>query len=138
VGLQCDLGHLWNQPADRVTIRADRQILVSEHVFQLHPVPDGKDPLQQGLRHLEPDEVVVVLRRITILRNLYHVESELRFQMGCLVLRITDRLAKLRSQLGILDGDCLVDCRVAGDVRRVVRQGAQREGVLLDILAFEQ
>ena len=32
----------------------------------------------------------------------------------------------------------LVDRRVAGDIRRIVRQGAQREGVLVDILAFEQ
>ena len=118
MGLQRDLGHLRNQPADRETIRADGQILVGKHVFQFHSVDHGKDPLQQGLGHLESDEIVVLLRRVTILRHLRHVEPELSFQMCGLVLGIADRLAKLRAQLRILDGDRLVDRRVAGDVRR--------------------
>ena len=37
-----------------------------------------------------------------------------------------------------MDGNRLVDRRVTCDIRRVVRQGAQCEGVLIDILALEQ
>ena len=58
--------------------------------------------------------------------------------MRRLVLRIADGLAKLRAQLGILDSDRLVDRGVPGDIRRVVRQGAQGEGVFVDVLALEQ
>ena len=54
MGLQRDLGHLRNQPADRETIRAHRQILVSKHIFQLHSVDHGEDPLQQGLDTWNP------------------------------------------------------------------------------------
>ncbi len=96
MGPQCDLGHFRNQPTDTETIRADRQVRVRKHVFQLHSVNDRKDPLQQGLGHFKPDEIVVLLRRITILRHLHHVEPELRLQMGRLVLRILDRFAILR------------------------------------------
>ena len=138
MGLQRDLGHLRDQPADRETIRTHCQILVGQHVFQLHSVHDGKGPLQQGLGHLESDEIMVLLRRIAILRDLYRVEPKLYFQMRRLVLRIPHRLAKLRSQFRKLDRDRLVDRRVARDIRRIVRQCAQREGVLVGILAFEQ
>ena len=43
---------------------------MGKHVFQFHSVDDRKGPLQQGLGHLESDEVVVLLRGITILRDL--------------------------------------------------------------------
>src|ERR1035437_579963 len=81
---------------------------------------------------------MILLRRITILRDLHRVEAELRFQVRRLVLRIPDRLAKLRPQLRIVDGDGPVDGRVAGYIRRIVRQGSQGESVLVDVLAFEQ
>ena len=87
---------------------------------------------------MESDEIVVLLRGITILRHLHRVEPELGFQVRGLVLGIADGLAKLRPQLRILDRDRLVDRRVAGDVGRIVRQGAQREGVLVGILALAQ
>ena len=90
MGLQRDLGHFRDQPADGETIGTDREILVRKHIFQLHSVHDGKDPLQQGLGHLESDEIVVLLRGVTILRDLHRVESELCFQMCGLVLRIAN------------------------------------------------
>ena len=136
--LQRHLGHLWNQPADRETIGADGQVLVRQHVFQFQAVHDREGPLQQGLRYFESDEIVVLLRRIAVFRHLRHVEPELGFQMRGLVLGIADGLAKPRAQLRILDGHRLVDRRVAGDVRRVVRQSAQGEGVLVNILTLAQ
>ena len=41
-------------------------------------------------------------------------------------------------QLGILDGDRLIDGGMSGDIGRVVRESAKGEGVFVDILAFEQ
>src|SRR5208283_361503 len=93
---------------------------------------------QQGLRYLKSDEVVVLLRSITILRDLQRVEPKLRLQMRRLVLGISNGLAKPRSQLWILDRDGLVNRRVTGDIRRIVRQRTQRERVLAGILAFDQ
>jgi hypothetical protein len=55
-----------------------------------------------------------------------------------LILRILDRLAKLRSQLWILDGYRFVDGGMAGDIGRIVRQRAQCEGVLVHILTLDQ
>ena len=58
----------------------------------------------------------------------------------CAVLSCAYRtdLPNFARSFGYCDGDGLVDRRVAGDIRRIVRQGSQREGVLVDILAFEQ
>ena len=125
MSLQRDLGHPRNHPADREAVRTHRHILVGQHVFQLHSVDDGKDPFQQGLGHLESDEVVVLLRGIAIFRDLHGIKAELRFQVRGLVLGIPDGLAILRSQLRIFDGDRLVDRWVAGDIRGIVRQCAQ-------------
>ena len=112
MGLERDLRHVRDQTANRITIGADRKILVREHVLQLHPVDDGEHALEQGLRNLEADEIVVLLRGVPILRNLHGVEAELCFQVRRPVLRVRYGPAVLRNQLRILDGDGLVDCRV--------------------------
>ncbi len=58
----------------------------------------------------------------------------------CAVLSCAYRtdLPYFARSFGYSNGDRLIDGRVTGDVRRIVRQGAQCEGVLVDILAFEQ
>ena len=61
-----------------------------KHVFQLHSVYNGKDPLQKGLGHLESNEIVVLLRGITILRDLDCVEPKFCFQVRRFILRIPD------------------------------------------------
>ncbi len=86
---------------------------------------------------MESNEIVVLLRRITILRDLHRIEAELCFQVCRPVLGIPNRLAIFRPQLRVLDRDGRVDCRVASDIRCIMRQCAQREGVLVDILTFE-
>src|SRR5580698_3269848 len=58
--------------------------------------------------------------------------------MRALVLRITDRVAKFSAQLWILDRYGLVDCGMTGVISRIVRESAERKGVLVDILAFAQ
>jgi hypothetical protein len=111
---------------------------VGQHVFQLHSIHDGEDPFQQGFGHLKADEIVVLLRSVPILRDLDSVEAEFCFQVSRLVLGIADGLAIFRAEFGILDGDCLINRGVAGDIRCIVRQGAKRKGVLVNILTLEQ
>ena len=109
-----------------------------EYVLQLQPVDHWKGPLQQRLRNLEPYEIVVLLRRITILCHLQGIESKLGFQVRRPVLRIANRIAIFSAQFRIVDGDSLVDRGVAVDVRRIVRKRTQGEGVLVGIPAFKQ
>jgi hypothetical protein len=100
MGLQGDLGHLRNQPADSETIRTHRQILMGKHVFQLHSVHHGKDPLQQGLGHFESDEIVVLLRGVTILRDLHRVEPDSVFKCAVLSCAYRTDLPNLARSLG--------------------------------------
>src|ERR1700686_5391555 len=58
--------------------------------------------------------------------------------MSGLILGIPNRLAIFCPKLGVFDGDGLVDCRMTGNIRRIMRKCAQRESVLVDILTFEQ
>src|SRR4029077_11653366 len=58
--------------------------------------------------------------------------------MGAVVFGVTYGVAELRSQLGILYGDGLVDRRMAGDIRGVVRQRPQREREFVRILALRE
>src|ERR1700756_5789349 len=138
MGTQRDFGHLRNHAAHGKTVRTDREILVSQDVFQLYAVNDRKGPFQQRFGDLEADEVVILLRGVAILGHLYHVESELGLQMGGVILRVSDRIAVLGSELGILDGNGLVDGRMAGNIGGVVRESAQRKGVLIGVLALQQ
>lgn len=78
---------------------------------------------------------MILLRGITILRDLRRVKTELCFQMRRLIVGIKDGLAILRPQLRIFDGDGLIDRGVSGNICRVMRKRAQRESVLVDILA---
>src|SRR4029077_771255 len=87
---------------------------------------------------LVSNEVVILLRGITILRHLHHVESELCLAMRSVVFSVPDRITELRPQFGILNGNGLVDSRMAGDVRSVVGQRAEGKGVLVGVLALQK
>src|SRR6202049_4378645 len=54
------------------------------------------------------------------------------------VLRVADGIAVLGAQLRILDGNGLVDGRMADDIRGIVRKRAQCKGILVRILALQQ
>ena len=54
------------------------------------------------------------------------------------VLSIANRVAIFCAQFWITDCDSRIDRRVTVDICRVVRQRAQRKGVLIGILAFKQ
>ena len=74
---------------------------------------------------------MILLRGIAILSDLNGIESKLGLQMRGLILGIANRLAELGSELGILDGDGLVDGRVTNNVCRIVRECAQRNAYSL-------
>ena len=94
--LQRDLGHLRDEPADRKAVRANRQVLMREHILQLDSIHHGEYPLQQRLGNLEANEVVILLRGVAVLRDLNGVETEFGLEVRCLVLSISYRLTKLR------------------------------------------
>ncbi len=79
---------------------------------------------------------MILLRRVTLLGHLCHVEAEFCANMGGLVLRVQNNRTKLRAKLRISNCNCLVHRRVPCDVRCVVRQCAQRKGVLVGILTL--
>ncbi len=58
--------------------------------------------------------------------------------MRRLILRVPDGLTKLGPQLRILNRYRMVHRRVAGNIRGIVRQRTQGEGVLIGVLAVLQ
>ncbi len=133
---QRHLRHVWNQRAHGVAKRADGQVFVRQHIFQLHSVHHGKHPFKQVLGNFETDEVVILLRRVALLGDLRHVESEFRANVRGLVLRVKNNGPEFGAKLGIGKGDRLVHGRMAGDVRCVMGKRSQRKGILVGVLAF--
>ena len=109
-----------------------------QNIFQLDSVNDWKRALEQRLGDLKSDEIVVLLRRVAILGDLHHVESELRLQMRGVVLRVPTELPYFARNLGYLNGNGPVNGRMAGDVGGIVRQRAQGKGVLVGILTLRE
>jgi hypothetical protein len=79
---------------------------------------------------------MVLLRGVTILRNLHHVEPELGFQVRRFVVRVSNRLAIFRTQLRILDGHRLIHRRVPVNVGGVVSERSESEGIFVGIRAL--
>ena len=86
----------------------------------------------------DPDEIVILLRGITALRHLHHVEPELRSDMLGFIFRVLDGIAELRPQLRVFNRHGLVNRRVAGNVGCIVREGAHGERILIRVLTLQQ
>jgi hypothetical protein len=85
---------------------------------------------------LEPDEIVITRRSIVALRHLRHIETEFGLQMCRRVVRVSDLIAILGAQLRIFHGYRAIDGdRMAVIIRGVVRQSAQCEGQLIQVLS---
>ena len=65
-----------------------------QHVLQLHSIHDGKHAFEKLFGYLEADEVVILLRRVTLLGDLRHVESEFGANVRGLVLRVENERAQ--------------------------------------------
>jgi hypothetical protein len=88
--LKRHLGHLWNQLAYEIAVGANCQVLMRQNVFQLQSINNWKNSLQQWLRNLKSNEVVVLFGRITIFRHLPGIESKLGLQVRRFVLGIAN------------------------------------------------
>jgi hypothetical protein len=53
-----------------VISRGNAAKIVGQYFFQFHSVEHREDALQQRLGHLKPDEIVVLLRGVTVLHDL--------------------------------------------------------------------
>jgi hypothetical protein len=100
-----------NRHADRATVSGQREIEAAKDVGQLQRVSVLEGPLQHFLFHLDADEVVVCLRCIVAPGDLRHVEAELDFAVGMLVVGVGHEWAEL-----YFDG---VFTRIGGDIRSI-------------------
>jgi len=86
--------------------------------------------LEKRLGDLESDEIVILLRRITVLRYLHHVESELRLEVRGMIFRILDGMPYFARSLDI--GGRRNSLRLDGRrCRKHSAQERQGEGVLV-------
>src|SRR5258706_5223904 len=70
------LRHLGNSGADRVPERAHGQILACEDVLHVQAVHIVEGALDQVRRHVEPDKVVVRLRKVCAAGDMDDIECE--------------------------------------------------------------
>src|ERR1700731_440956 len=138
MSLQSHLCHFGNQAADSPTIRTNCEIFVTDHIFHLQSISDRKGSFHHRFRHFEPDEIMVLLRRVAILCHLRHVKPEFGFQVSCLILGIQDKLAKLLPQLWILDRHRLIDGRMSSDIGGIVGECPESEGILVYIVTLPE
>ena len=75
-------GHLGQKRADRPAIGADGEVFLGEHLIEGDAVGVEKGALEDGLGHLEADEVVEGLGSVALLHHFEDVEAELGLQMG--------------------------------------------------------
>src|ERR1051326_4428256 len=79
--LPCHFGYVRQQLAHRKSIGSQRQIERPEHVLQTQPISLLHRPIEQFLRDLKPDEIVISLRSIMTASDLQHIEAELGLEM---------------------------------------------------------
>ena len=95
-----------------------------------------KRALEHRLRHLEADEALIRLRLVPAGRDLHDVERELDEHVRRRRVGVGDRVPIPRAQLRIHQRHRSVHrFRVADVVGGIVRQRAEREGVLGQVLA---
>src|SRR5205807_5519808 len=98
------------------------------NISELDAVGFEEGPLQNRLGNLEPDEVVVCVGRIAVLGDLHDIKTKLGSNVGLWTLRVSNDRTVFGPQFGEFLGNGRIHSGVAGDVRSVVGQGAQREG----------
>src|SRR5205085_9958365 len=69
--------HLGNYAADGVPESTHGQIDIGEYIFQFNAVGGIKSALQDRLRDLKSDEIVICVRGVAILCDLHYIEPEL-------------------------------------------------------------
>ena len=135
----CDTRDLRNRLADRVAVRADREILGHEHLVHLQAVDVEEGALEHRLRDLKADEALIHVRDIGAARRLDDVERELDHHVIGRRVRIGDDVAELGAKFWKHQRDRAVHrLGMADVVGGVVRERAEREGVLVDVVRLAQ
>src|SRR5271157_1274924 len=120
-----------------MTVSGKGKILVKENIADVEAVGLLESAVEQRLRYLEPDEVVIIVGRIEARRHLNHVEAKLHHNVFLRIIGVGNDVTVLLAYLRIQDGHRSVHRqRMADIVSRVVRQRAQGEGVLVEILSL--
>jgi hypothetical protein len=138
VSPQGDLSHLRNDAADCISIGADREILMRQDIFEPQSIDDGKRAFEKGHGDLKADEIVILMRGISILRHLHHVKAELRLEMRGMIFCVSNGIPVLGAKFRVLEGNGQIDGGMSDDIRGVVCQSTEGEGVLVGILALQE
>src|SRR5207253_5104026 len=94
--------------------------------------------LQQRRSYFEADEVMVSVRRITVLCHLGHVESEFGADVRLRIISVSDLVSILDTKFGEFQSYHLVDHGMASVVGRVMRERSQGESIFVDVGRFTQ
>ena len=130
-----DFGQGRKDCPDRPPVRSDGEIEIEEHLLDPHSIGVLKGPLEHRFCDLKADEAFVSIRSVAALRRLKHIESKLRLAVREGIVRICDGIAEFRAKLRVEQRHRDVGGHaVAIVVGREVRQRAQRERILVEIL----
>lgn len=94
-----------------------------------------KGPLEERLRDFESNEIVIGLVGVLSASHFDHIETEFGFQMIGRIIFVGHFRSELGAQLGIDHGHRSVHRHWMADiVGRIVRERAQSEGIVIEIL----
>jgi hypothetical protein len=100
-----------------------------------HSIGVLKGALQHRFGHLKSNEAFVGLRCVTALGGLKYIETELGLGVRKRIVRVGNRIPEFQAQLRIEQGRRYVGGHaVSVVIRRVMRQRAQGERILVQIL----
>ena len=119
--------------ADRAPERADGQIDVRQDLVEPQTVSLLEGPFEQRSGNLKPDAIVVLVGSVAVLRYLRHIKPEFRLYVRPGIVLVCDAVTVFGAQLGESQRHRAIDERMAAVIGGVMRQRAQREGVLVEV-----
>ena len=128
-----------NQLTDVMAVRIQDLVFVLQDIFELQAIGFTESGLQKASRDFEPDKIVVLRRGIAPLRHLQNVKAKFGAYVCERIILVSDGVAEFLFQIWIQDrnGSIRGDA-MAIVVGGVVRQRAEREGVVVDVLGVVQ
>lgn len=85
-----DLAKVRNDFAGAELVEPNGQSFRPKKAVELQSVSIFEGSTKQGFRDFEPDEIMISLRQIAGARDLYHIEGELRHDVGRGIVLIGD------------------------------------------------
>ncbi len=133
-----DVGHVGNQSADRVAEAADGEVEIGEDVGEGKAVGLLEGAFEERPGDFKADEVMKGLGGESVAGYLNDVEPEFGTDVGGGVVGVGDDSTILRPELGEGFADSNVDGGMSGEIGGVVREGAEGEGVFVDVVGLSQ